>query len=117
MDGSEGPVFKASAVAARNDGRPLKTAVAHHHRQTGSLVRHKAGGWAMVTADDDGDVVNEILRGRAAGTDDPAVRPSLCQPSQSQPSSSSFLHFNSLPPLSQQTKAVGAGSDGRGGIR
>ena len=53
----------------------------------------------MVTADDDGDVVNEILRGRAAGTDDPAVRRFA---SQSQPSSPSFLHFNSLPPLSRQ---------------
>ena len=69
----------------------------------------------MVTADDDGDVVNEILRGRAAGTDDPAVRPSLCQ------SITAFLLLL-LPPLqftssSQQTKAVGAGSDGGGGIR
>ena len=68
----------------------------------------------MVTADDDGHVVNEIFRGCAAGTDDPAVRPSLCQ------SITAFLLL--LPPLqftssSQQTKAVGAGSDGGGGIR
>ena len=57
------------------------------------------GGWAVVTADGDGGDVNEILRARAAGTDDPAVRHF---PSQSQPSSPSFLYFNSLPPLGRQ---------------